>query len=336
MIRLNPVFLWLKVCSLGILLGWALPTMAQQPVSEEFVKYSDTTWYDRGFDLFIGGGAFFGNSFNANYYNGSNLNENNLAYIFDNKYYNEELMLLINEAYPYIGISTPCMPADESNGPSNSYDWQTRYKVRTMISLGARYKFRQGFGLSLSYSFSRLTATSRCLLDVQDGLLGNERAKPEMLMVGKEDRSMIDLSASYLFSMVSRVVKPFIELGVQFNYAKVKSFDAMLLDQDRNTVGREFSLLNIYDSQGYYPGAQTQDIIWGGPGFGFSGAAGLKIVCSPSVSIDPTFYCSFSRSNIYQLRNTPVATFSNQENKFTLNYGVLVRIVMNDFFFSKR
>ena len=156
--------------------------------------------------------------------------------------------------------------------------------------------------------------------------------QPVVAIVGKEYRSMIDLSASYLFSQVSPIVKPFVELGLQFNYAKAKSFEAALLDKNGKMVGNTYSLLNIYDNQGYYPGAQTYDYTFGGPGFGFSGAAGLKIVCGKYVSIDPTFYCYFGRLGIYQGKNAS----GQGENKFTFNYGAQIRIVMSDFFFSNK
>lgn len=319
---------WIVGCLTALLL---LPFFVQAQVEEEVVPvhFSDTTWYDKGFDFYIGAGIFFGNKFNANYYNGSKLNENNLQYIFENDYWKREMMELINQYYPYVSINDDIHP---SANPDD-YNWDTHYKISTMVSLGARYKIRDGWGISLSYSFSRLTTNSQCLLETTNDY-GNMRKLPVMSMVGKEDRSMIDLSMSYLFSKVHPVVKPFFELGVQFNYAKVKSFDAMLLDQDGQPVGNERSLLNIYDNQGYYPGAQTYDYIFGGPGFGFSGAAGLKICVGKNVSLDPTFYCYAGRTGIYQMMNSPLEGY-DPGNRFAFNYGVLLRVVMNDFFVSR-
>ncbi|MCQ2284467.1 MAG: hypothetical protein MJZ57_06155 [Bacteroidales bacterium] len=322
----------ITICCLLAILFIPFISKAQYEKEVVPVHFSDTTWYDKGFDLYIGGGMFVGNTFNANYYNGSNLNENNLAYLFDNRdYWRREMMEVISQTYPYISINDDIHPSVD---PGGDYDWETRYKVKTLVSFGARYKFRDGWGISLSYTFSRLTANSRCLLETPNDY-GNMRDLPTMLMVGKEDRSMIDLSMTYLFSKVHPIVKPFVELGVQFNYAKVKSFDAMLLDAEEHPVGREFSLLNIYDNQGYYPGAQEYDVIFGGPGFGFSGSAGLKICVSKYVSLDPTFYCYAGKTGIYQMKNSPVEGY-NQDNRFTFNYGVMLRVVMNDFFFSKR
>lgn len=312
------------------LLSLALYAQPEQDAAP--VHFSDTTWCDKGFDFYIGGGMFIGNKFNANYYNGSNLNENNLNYIFSNEYWKKELDQIINEYYHDIQMGSAYLELDPG---SDIYNWENHYKLSMMVSLGMRYKIRNGWGLSLSYSFSRLTSSSQCLLSTLQPL-GNEMRQPVMSMVGKEDRSMIDFSASYLFSKVHKIVKPFLELGVQFNYAKAKYFKTVLLDKEGKPVGTEYSLLNQYDSEhGYTPGAQTYDITYGGPGFGFSGAAGLKIAINKKVSLDPTFYCYMGRLGIYQMKNSPLPEF-RESNKFTFNYGVLVRVVMSDFFFGNR
>ena len=323
------------ICSVILLVPFVL--WAQTEPTEELapVHFNDNTWYDKGFDFYIGGGGFMGNSFNANYYNGSNLNENNLNYLFENQYWKEELMQEIAECYSNISINDDVSPYQDP-GVNSNYNWETHYKLRTMIALGARYKISYGWALSLSYSYSQLFVNSRCLL-VAPTVTGNLEQIPEMLMYGKEKRSMIDLSMSYLISQASDVVKPFIELGVQFNYAKVKEFNAALLNQDGEVYGQERSLLDLYNSTGgYTPGmTATSTKIFGGPGFGFSGAAGLKIVINRNVSLDPTFYCYMGRLGIYQMMNSPVTGY-DAGNQFTFNYGFLLRVVMNDFFVSNR
>ena len=204
------------------------------------VKISDKTWADRGFDFFIAGGMLFGSPFNANYYNGSKLNENNFEFILNNQYWYEEWQRTVSEYYPHISMSDRIYVKDPDD-----MDWNLRYKLSMMVSLGARYKLGNGWAVALSYSFSRLTTSTRVLLS-SNAVTGNMYTQPVVAMVGKENRSMIDLSASYLFSRVSPVVKPFVELGVQFNYAKVKSFEATLLDKDGHAVGNSYSLRNVY------------------------------------------------------------------------------------------
>ena len=197
------------------------------------------------------------------------------------------------------------------------------YNLCSNIGLGVRYKIRNNWGISLSYSFSRLTVNTKFLLYVPGQVPSNTYPMPEMTLSAKEDRSMIDLSMSYLFSNVHRVIKPFLELGAQFNYVRVKKFDALLLDGKNNPV-LTLTLLDPYGGENYVPGVdmQTYDVIYGGPGFGGSFAAGLKIAVNKYVSLDPTFYGCFSHLHI-----KPYG-----EKVTTFNYGVMLRVVVNDFF----
>ncbi len=286
----------------------------QEDIYAEPVHYHDTTWYDKGFDLYIGSGAFFANKENALYYNGSSLNECNLDYIFDNHYWYEEIQKEVSDNYHHVS------PTDEISYREENLDWHVRYKIKTMLQLGARYKFGRNWGLSLSYSFCRLTTSSQFLLNYSS-VSGNLIDAPVMELHGKEDRSMIDLSASYVISQLHPVAKPFVEVGAQFNYARARILEAAIGD-------RTWTLLDPYNGEQYVPGAQmtTYDVIYGGPGYGISFAAGLKLVVSKSFSIDPTFYGCMASYGIKPL----------QERAFNFNYGVVIRLVMNDFFFKRR
>ena len=53
----------------------AIAAFAQREQVGEAVTFHDTTWYDRGFDFYIGGGMFWGGRQTALYYNGSINNE---------------------------------------------------------------------------------------------------------------------------------------------------------------------------------------------------------------------------------------------------------------------
>jgi len=293
---------------------------AQREEVGDAVTFHDTTWYDRGFDFYIGGGMFWGGRQTALYYNGSINNECNLMYIFGNEYRTRELLEAVVSVYPYISMS------DEIGYKESDLNMLPVYNMSANIGLGVRYKIRNNWGISLSYMFSRLTTTNKLLL-TYTSVSGNLYRAPELTLSGKEDRSMIDLSASYLFSDVHKMVKPFVELGAQFNYVRVKKFDAVLLD-DRNNPVYTQTLLDIYNGGNYVPGVdmQTYDVIYGGAGFGISFAAGLKLVVNKYVSIDPTFYFCASRLHLEPYGSKVMS----------LNYGAMVRVVMNDFFFQNR
>lgn len=292
-------------------------TFAQREEIGDAITYRDTTWYDRGFDFYISGGMFWGGKKTALYYNGSKYNECGLDYIFKNKYWVESLTRAVTQLYPYVSMN------DEIGYNEKDLNMTPTYNLSSNIGLGVRYKIGNNWGISLSYSFSRLTVTNKVLLDVKGMVPSNTQPLPELTLAGKEDRSMIDLSISYLFSGVSRIIKPFIEVGAQFNYVRVKKFEALLLDSRNNPVWSQ-TLLDPYGGANYVPGVdmQTFDVIYGGPGFGGSFAAGLKIVVNRYVSLDPTFYGCFSRLHLWPYG----------EKVTTFNYGVMLRVVVNDFF----
>ena len=309
-----------RFCVILLVLLSCFAAYAQREQVGEAVTFHDTTWYDRGFDVYIGGGMFWGGRQPALYYNGSRYNECNLNYIFDNEYRVRELLEAVVKVYPHISMS------DQIGYNESDLNMLPNYTVSASVGVGVRYKIRNNWGISLSYMFSRLSTTNKLLL-TYTSISGNLYDAPELTLVGKEDRSMIDLSVSYLFSGVHPIVKPFVEVGAQFNYAKVKKFDAILLDKRNNPVYTQ-TLMDIYNGGNYVPGVdmQTYDVIYGGPGFGASFSAGLKIVVNKFVSIDPTFYFCASRLHLEPYGNKVMS----------LNYGAMVRVVMNDFFFQNR
>jgi hypothetical protein len=314
-------FILLMLCAMAVSFAQNGPTVTR-------VRYNDTIWHDKGFDAYIGAGMFIGNKYNANYYNGSNLNECNVDYVFtNNTFWEDEIIEEIQRLYPNVSLSRGALPNWYQNDPvrNSDFNWNLHYKLKTMVSLGARYKFAKGWGISLSYSFCRLTTAAMLLLTDPSTIPGNERPSPEIYFYGKEDRSMFDLSVSYVFNIRS-IARPFIEFGIQGNYAKAKMLDAVVGDKN-------FTMLDPYMGGNYYPGAQAYDVTYGGWGFGFSGSAGLKIVVAKGVSLDPTFYFALQRLAIYQTKNGPEEY--RMGNRFTPNYGVLLRVTMNDFFFSR-
>jgi len=307
-----------KLVLIAFALLYSLMAVAQREEIGQAVTFHDTTWYDRGFDFYIGGGMFWGGKKTALYYNGSSHNECGLDYIFNNDTWMREIRETVVKLYPYVSMS------DEITYNEADLNMNPTYNLASCIGLGVRYKIRDNWGVSLSYQFARLTTVNKVILDVKGMVPSNTRPLPEMTLRGVEDRSMIDLSMSYLFSGVHRIVKPFIEVGAQFNYVKVKKFDAILLDEHNNPA-LTLTLLDYYNGQSYVPGMQPQDVIFGGPGYGGSFAAGLKIVVNKFVSIDPTFYGCISQLHLYPYG----------EKMMTFNYGAMLRVVVNDFFIQQ-
>ena len=98
--------------------------------------------------------------------------------------------------------------------------------------------------------------------------------------------------------------------------------EAVFYDNNNNKI-KSYSFIN--DRQNYIPGVQSDGTIvkYGGPGFGFSAAAGLKLAFNKFVSLDPCFYFNAGKFGLEGYKD------------FSYNFGVLVRIIMNDSMFSK-
>ena len=273
---------------------------------------------DQGFDIIFAGGCYFGSKYNAQYYNGDYANENGLDYLFENYYRRRDINTMIIEHYPFISDS---VYYDNNKSPLGNM----KYRVAVMVQLGIRYKFSKNWSIQLVYSFSRLKANGQFRLfynSVPGNQLGGTNGMLDnQYILGKEDRSLIDLSVCYHFTTKS-IVKPFIEAGVQFNFVRVKSMDAVFYDANQNKL-KSYSFIN--NLQNYVPGVQSDGSIvkYGGPGFGFSAAVGLKLAFNKYVSLDPCFYFNAGKFGLEGYKD------------FSYNFGVLVRIVMNDSMFSK-
>ncbi len=278
---------------------------------EKNLQDEEKNYKDQGVDFFIAGGIYFGNKYHAAYYSGIPTNEHTLNFIFDNYSWKESIDRLITSNHHYITVNDPKIAIRE-------YPQKMKYTPTFSIQLGTKYRFNKSWGIALTYSFARLKAKDYFSVTYNKATLGNDN--PDYLLyevIGEENRSFFDLSAIYTIPTTT-IAKPFFELGGQFNFVRVKSLEAII-------EGQRFSLLNIYGDQTYVANTsmQTFDVKYGGPGFGFSAAFGIKIAFNKIVSIDPLCYVSVTKLGLKQYSN------------FATNYGFMVRIIMNDSFFSK-
>ena len=273
----------------------------------------DTSWYSKGFDFHVSSGVYLGNKYNAAYYNGSAENENNIFYVLNNEYWYTDIFNLMVEKHPYISDSVFLREL-----PQNM-----KYSPGFSFSLGGRYKFNKNWGLSFNYTFVRLRATDVFTMDYNGSAPNTQKDRPFIEhLIATERRSLLEVSASYMFHPHENL-KPFIEMGVQFNYTDVREFFALF---EEDAARGKYSLLDIYNGANWIPGTQIQEYNrrWGGPGYGFITSVGVKIVFNKYISIDPLFYLSASSINLTGYKN------------IALNYGVYIRLVMSDIIFLKK
>lgn len=201
------------------------------------------------------------------------------------------------------------------------YPKEVKYNLGMSFSLGAKYKFHKNWGFFINYSHVRLSASGVFLIKF-DQPIGNQRNDYAMEnLLAKEERSCFDIGISHLFHTNS-IIKPFIEVGLQFNYIKVKSFQAIIEDTP-------FDLLSSVTTN-YVPGQQTNPNYknWAAPGFGTSITGGVKIVFNEIFSIDPLLTLSLSSMGHSE-------NLVGYNTGLTFNYIFVVRLVVSDLFYSQ-
>ncbi len=268
-------------------------------------------WQLKGFEFYIAGGAYFANKNNANFYNGSPENTMNLGLIFNNEFVYDKVSELVIGNYAYVDtIALGDLPQ------------QMRFVPSMAVQLGFKYRFKKNWYFTMSYAFTRAVASGEFEISFPNVIPSNVYFDYAMeRLVAKEDRSTIDLSFGYIFHQ-NHIVKPFLELGAQFNYLKIKSYDAYI-------EGTQFDLLSEREDP-TNPGYQSTpyNYVWGGAGFGVSGAVGVKFTATPSVSIDPVFTFSMNSMGHRRLLTT-------YDTGFYFNYAAMVRIIISDAAFFK-
>lgn len=263
-----------------------------------------------GVDFVIAGGIYMGGAKAAGYYGGYPQNELNLNYVFKNEYWKKEIIRLITDKNSFVSST------DTTIG-IRDYPDKVHYQPSMSVCLGASYRFDEHWRINIYYSFARLTVKSVFNIKYDNRVPGNID-RPEFLsylLIGKENRSFFDLTGSYTFQF-NKIVKPFIELGAQFNFVKVKSLNAVIEDRD-------FTLLDLYGGASYMPGMTEYKPNYGGPGFAVTGVVGVKFAFSKSVSVDPCFYVNYGKVGL------------NGYKDFHVNYGAYIRLVLSDAMFAK-
>lgn len=209
----------------------------------------------------------------ANFYNGNPENENSIDMVFNNYYYIQEIQnrlgYLIDTVTPYT------LPGKVKYNPAMSVGFHFRYELAKNLAFFAQF------------TYVKLTASDAFLLHLR--LPQNYSLDPtyeSCAIWGTEKRSMIDIGINRIFPLKD-VMNLFVESGLHLNNTRV-------VENKIKIAGQDYSIVNIYGSQGYIPNAQQQtyEVYQGGIGFGVFFTGGLKFVFNENLSVDPgvTFY----------------------------------------------
>jgi hypothetical protein len=238
----------------------------------------DSTKSNTGFSFGLNMGAYFGNKYQASFYNGLPGNIDSMNLIFSNKYYRDDIYREFN------GVDTVRLlelPTD------------MHYQPAMEIGFYIKYNFSNNLGAFIQFNYCKLTAKDVFTLGIgpEPTYLAFDNIQTFPIW-GKEERIYIDIGVSKTFE-TSKYVQLFIEGGLNINNTKVK--------EHKIQIGSlEYSLINIYGDQSYVPGAQIQtyETHLGGLGIGGFATGGVKFLFNNKISLDPGFSFYWTKTNL--------------------------------------
>jgi hypothetical protein len=243
-------------------------------------------------------GMYDANKYTANFYNGSPQNVNTVNYVMSNYYWYQDIKRALN-----LG-STDTVVVSE-------YPMNMRYKVVISGGVFVRCNLSRFWGICMDANYTQLKAE-----DVVTFLVNPQYnyTFPDIRLIpisGTEQRIHFDLLLQRNFWLKSRIYF-FAQGGLNMNYVRVMKSVIV--------VGQEYSLINIYDENGYVPNVnlQTNQPIQGGIGFGLNLGGGVGVPLADKFGIEPGGYIEYNR--------TPLERYPD----YKVSFGFYVRILFGN------
>jgi hypothetical protein len=225
----------------------------------------------RGLEYGALAGMYFGGQITADFYSGKPENENNVNYVLSNKYWYDEIYLLL-------GANDTVF--------AREYPQKMKYDPSFSFGLFAKYDLDCRTGIYLQFSYAKLVAKDMVSLEVDPKDYLTEPDIRLCPIYGTEERNMIDLGVTHAFGN-NKVARFILGGGINMNNTLVKEHILSIEDHP-------YSLVNTYGNNSYIPGGsmQSYEIRQGGIGFGIFGTVGARFEFSPTIAIEPgfTFY----------------------------------------------
>ena len=233
----------------------------------------------------------FGNKYNANFYNGSESNENKSSIIFNNTNYINQIQDILKDTFVNVTMPT-----------------QMKYTVAIGIGAQIKYHFINGLGIFVQFNFAKLKTENAITLVVGPRYYPTLQKIVAYPIYGSESRYDIDFGITKTFMFQKRLGLA-VEAGFNLNNTKVN-------ENKINIEGTDFNLVNIYLNQTYVPNTQltAYDIRQGGIGYGGFASASLRLFVNDYISIDP------GGSIYYKTVNLP------GYKDFKFNYAIFIRL----------
>ncbi len=262
------------------------------------VRYSQDTMDNRGFVFGISMGVFKGNDYNANFYSGADINENNIRYITSNPYRYYEIYQYLGRNYDSVNIQPPT---------SMTYD------IATMIGFSFHYNFKRNLGFFVNVNYAKLNTTGQFALAIDSATFTSQPALRFFPIIGMEQRTYIDIGLQKQIQ-IGNLANFWYEYGLSINSSSVKLSEIQVGNQT-------YSLVNNLINQNYVPNTQqsTYNVYQGGIGFGLFFGTGISLIVTNNVSVDPGFELYYHKM-----------AFDGYPD-FKFNYHFFVRLMMRNF-----
>jgi len=267
----------------------------KQTIKEKMEEAKIPRW-----DFGINFGTYFANKYTANYYNGSDRNVNTISWVMTNKYWYDEIKLILNAADR----------VTVKEIPTNMH-----YNVALSGGLFFRYNFTHNWAMFVEFNYAQFKT---------DGLFTVQVDSAEYLTLqdlrlcgihGREQRVNLDLGAHCRFPVYKKKMNLFLQAGMNVNYLKV-------LKSYINFNEHEYSIINIYGSQNYVPNSNLQEYqtIQGGFGYGLYASGGMGFTFSRQIGLEFGGYLNYSQVALEGYK------------QFSPSEGIYIRFVLNNLF----
>ena len=258
----------------------------------------------RKFEFGLNFGAYFANKYSANFYSGIPTNVNKVDIIMSNPTWYRQIQEVL-------GMSQTDLVIVQEK-PTSGYPMNMNYNVAFSGGLFMRVNFNRKNSVFLQANYAQLKAGDAIILHVNPNntYLSYPDLRSEQV-IGKEGRVMIDLGYQRSFPLKSRI-NLFIQGGITLCYTQVISSIFVV-------EGTEFNLVNVYGSQGYQPGYNSQTFNVNQNAFGFGGCLGVGagIPLTDMFGLEPGFFVHYYPVN---LEGYP---------DFKPSFGIYLRILLS-------
>jgi len=272
-IRIIPAFFLL------LFLSVALPSHAQKREPQKNVKTKmkngkEDPWADyqeekdsiSRWAFGINFGGYFPDKYSANYYNGTPGNINTVDFIMSNIWWYREIKLALNAADTVVVLGYPT---------------NMHYHVAITAGIFLRYNISRKSGIFLQADYVLLKAEDVVTMQVDPK---NYLTLPDIRQIpiaGREERAILALGYQRSFPMKSKIYF-FVNGGMLMCYTHVKKTVLAV-------NGKEYNMINIYGSQGYQQGTNSQEFNTTQYGIGFGGilGGGVGMPVSDKFGLEP-------------------------------------------------